>query len=100
MVQSSPLSTNWQSKILEFISHLFTVSSIGRDMFLFQARLQNSEKRLLASTRVSVCLSVLMKQIGAHWTEYHQNLYLRIFLKSVKEVQVSLKRIKNYRYFT
>ena len=50
-------------------------------MYPFQARLQNSEKRLLASTRVSVCLSVLVEQLGSHWTEYHQTLYFSVFKK-------------------
>jgi hypothetical protein len=37
----------------------------------FEARSQNSEKRLLASSRLSVRSSVRMEQLGSHWTDFH-----------------------------
>jgi hypothetical protein len=39
-----------------------------------------------------------MQQLGLHWA--HEILYLTIFRKSVKEIQVSLKSDKNNGYFT
>jgi hypothetical protein len=40
-----------------------------------------------------VCLSVLpsvhMKQLGSHWTDFHEIWYLSTFQKSVEEFQVS-----------
>ena len=54
---------------------------------IFKAHLQNFEKRLLASSYLvclSVCLSVcatarlsihssvLMEQLGSHWTDFHE----------------------------
>jgi len=53
----------------------------------FWARPQYCEKRLLASS----CLSVHMEQLGSHRTDYREILYLRIYRKSVEKIQVSLK---------
>ena len=36
-----------------------------------------------------------MKQLGSHWTDFHEISYLIIFRKSVEEIQVSLKSDKN-----
>jgi len=36
------------------------------------ARLQNCEKRLLASSCLSVCPSIRMEQRGFHWTDVHE----------------------------
>jgi hypothetical protein len=41
-----------------------------------------------------------MEQLGSHWTDFHEIWYLRIFSKICREMQVSLKSIKNNRYFT
>ena len=41
-----------------------------------------------------------MEQLGSHWTDFNEIWYLRIFRKSVKKIQVSLKSDKNNRYFT
>jgi len=60
------------------------------------AFVKNGEKRLLASS----CLSVRMEQLGAHWTDFHEIWYLSIFRKSVEKIQVSLKSDKNNGYFT
>jgi hypothetical protein len=46
---------------------------------------QFCEKRLLASSCLSVCrLSVRMEQLGSHWTNFHDMLYLSIFPNSVE----------------
>jgi hypothetical protein len=39
-----------------------------------------------------------MEQLAAHWTDFHEVLYLHITLKSVQKVEVSLKSDKNNRY--
>ena len=57
---------------------------------------QNCEKRLLASS----CLSVRIEQLGPHWTDSYRIRYIIIFPKSVRKVQVSLKSDKNNGYFT
>ena len=49
---------------------------------------------------MAVHLSVRMEQLGSHWTDFHEILYLRIFRKSVEKIQVSLKSDKNKGYFT
>ena len=41
-----------------------------------------------------------MEQFGFHWTDFHEILFLSIFRKSVKKIQVSLKADKNNGYFT
>jgi hypothetical protein len=49
---------------------------------------------------MSVHPSVLMEQLGSHWKDFHEILYLRIFRKSVEKIQVSIKSHKNSLYFT
>jgi len=41
-----------------------------------------------------------MEQLGSHWTDFHEIWYLRIFRKSVKKIQFSLKSDENNGYFT
>ena len=62
----------------------------------FWARSQKCETRLAASS----CLSVHVKQLGFHRTDFHEVWYLSIFCKSAKKIRVSLKSDKNNRYFT
>jgi len=42
------------------------------------------------SFAMSVRPSVRMEQLGFHWTDFHVIRYLRIFRKSVEEIQGSL----------
>ena len=41
-----------------------------------------------------------MEELGSHWTDFDKILYLRLFRKSVENIQVSLKSDKNNGYFT
>jgi len=41
-----------------------------------------------------------MKQLGSHWTDFHEIWYFVIFLKSDAKIQVSLKSDKNNGHFT
>ena len=67
----------------------------------FQERSQNYEKQLLVChVCLSVCLSVHVKQLDSHWTDFHDIWYLSIFRKFVDKFQVSLKSDKNKGYFT
>jgi hypothetical protein len=38
----------------------------------FEARSQNCEKRLRASSYLSVGLSACIEQLGSHWTDFHE----------------------------
>jgi hypothetical protein len=49
---------------------------------------------------ISVCLSLLKKQLGSQWTDFYEIWCFCIFRKSVAEVQVTLKCDKNNGYFT
>jgi hypothetical protein len=40
---------------------------------------------------MSVSLSVRMKQLGSHWTDFYDILRFSVFLKSDEKIQVSLK---------
>jgi hypothetical protein len=40
-----------------------------------------------------------MEQLGSHYTDLYEIRYLRIFRKSVKEIQFLLKSDKNNWYF-
>ena len=46
------------------------------------------------------CLCVSMEHSGSHWTDFHEILYLSIFLKSVEKIQILLKSDKNNGYFS
>ena len=45
-------------------------------------------RKTTVSSVVFVCPSVLMKQFGARWMDFHEILYLKIFPKSVEKIQV------------
>ena len=47
-----------------------------------------------------VCLSVRIELLGTHWTDFHKNLYLRIFRKSIEKIKVSLNSEINKGYLT
>ena len=47
----------------------------------------------------NVCLSV-HTELGSHWTDFHEILYLTVFRKSVGNIQGSLKSDKNKGHFT
>jgi hypothetical protein len=49
---------------------------------------------------MSVRLFVRMEQLGSHWTDLYEILYLSICEKSIEKIQVSLKSDKNNRHFT
>ena len=57
-------------------------------------------RHICSSARLSVCLSLCMEQLGSHWADFPEILYLRIFRKSVMNIQVSLKSEKTKGYFT
>jgi len=69
-------------------------------MLQFLARSQECETQLLASSCLSVRPSVSMQQLVSHRTDFHEIWYLRVFRKSVKKIQVSLKSDKNNGHFT
>jgi hypothetical protein len=48
----------------------------------------------------SFVMSVPMQQLGSHWTNFHEILYVGIFGKSVEKMQVSLRLDKNIGYST
>jgi hypothetical protein len=45
----------------------------------------------------SVCLPVSMGQLGFHWTDFHEILYWRGFVKSVYTIQVLFKLLQEWR---
>ena len=57
---------------------------------------QNFGKLLLASSRPSV----LTEHFVSHWTDFREIWYWSTSLKTVKEIQVSLKSDRNKGYFT
>jgi hypothetical protein len=78
-------------------SNLYTVfGRIHRRILVAFAKL----RRATISFVMSVCPSVRMEQLDAHWTYFHKIWYLSFFRKSVKKIQVSLESNKNYGYFT
>ena len=67
----------------------------------FYDRSQKHEKRLLASSCLSVRLTVRMEQLGTHWMDFHEILCLCSFLKSVEKKYLVLLKSENITgYFT
>jgi hypothetical protein len=54
----------------------------------------------LRKTTIRFVVSVRTEQLGSHWTDLHEILYLGIFRKSLEKIQVLLKSDKNKEYFT
>ena len=69
-------------------------------LVLFRRVSKIFEKRLLASSCLSVCPSVHMEQLCYHWKDFHEILYFTIFQKPVEKIQFSSKSDKTNRYFT
>ena len=57
-----------------------------------------AKMRLLASS--CVCPSVRIEQVGLHWTDLQEILYLSIFRKFVEKIQVLLRSNRNNEQFT
>jgi hypothetical protein len=55
--------------------------------------------KVAVSFVVPVRLSVRVEQLGSHWKDLHEILYMSIFRKSGKKNIVSLKSDENNRYF-
>ena len=74
---------------------LYRISNaVRREHFRRVRKIAKSDYKLCR-----VCLSILM-ELGFHWTDFHETLYLSIFRKSVDKVEVWLKSDKNNGYFT
>jgi hypothetical protein len=76
------------------------VRTVRFDKKFFIKRIsQNFEKRLLASSCLSVRLTPrpsAWNNWAPHWTDFHEIWHLSIFRKSVQETQVSLKSDNQY----
>ena len=48
----------------------------------------------------TVCQTARMEELGSHWVDFHEILYLHVFRKSAQKIQISLKADKNNEYFT
>jgi hypothetical protein len=57
-------------------------------------------QKVTISFVMSVCQSVVMEQLGSHWTNFQLIWYLSIFWKSVEKIHISLTSDKNDRHFT
>ena len=62
-------------------------------------RVRKIAKRLVASSCLSVRLSVRMVQLGSHSTDFHEILYPSVFRKTIDKIQVSLHSDENNGYF-
>ena len=47
----------------------------------------------LRKVATSFIISVGMEQLGCHWLDYYEILYLRIFRKRVEKIRVSLESV-------
>ena len=57
-------------------------------------------RKAIISFVMSVRLSGRTEQLGSQWKDFHEIWYLRVFRKSVAQIQVLLKSDKNNGYFT
>jgi len=82
---------------VQTFDHLHT-NPAGNE-FHSEALPQNCKKQLFSFV-VYVRLSVRVKQLEFHWTNFCEILYLSIFWKSLEKIQVSWKSPKRNRQFT
>ena len=67
-----------------------------RIFMIFRRFSQNCEKRLLASSCLSVRPFFRMEELSSHWTDFHEIRCLSIYVeKSVERIQVWLKSDNN-----
>jgi hypothetical protein len=64
------------------------------------AKLRKATISFIMSVHPSVRLSVLMEQLGSHWTDFHEIQYLSIFCFFVEVRHFTLESNKNNAYFT
>jgi hypothetical protein len=64
------------------------------------AKLRKATISFIMTACLSTRPSFRMKQLGAHWTDFHEFLYLNISRKSAEEIQTSLISDKNNGCFT
>ena len=80
---------------------LITGGDLRLSTFLFQACSGNCEKRIFASSCLSIYQSAWYNSAPLpHWTDFYEILYLSIFRKSVEKIQILLNSDKNNGYFT
>jgi hypothetical protein len=55
----------------------------------------------MAKSNMSFAMSICMEQLGSHWTDFDEILYLSTFRNAVQKIQVALKsdKIKSYSAF-
>ena len=70
---------------------------LGRTFFLGAVE---ELRKATISFVMSLRLSVHMEQLGSHWTDFDETLYLNCFQKRVEKTQVSSKSDKINGYFT
>jgi hypothetical protein len=64
------------------------------------AKLRKMTTSFVMSVRPSVRLSISMKQLDSHWTDFDDILYLDFFRKCIEKIQAVLKSDKCNVYFT
>ena len=84
---------NFYIPLTENIYLFFTVLETNRHYFavslaVLYARSGLYEKRLLASSCLSVCVSFPLGKLGSHLTDIREIWYLNIFLKYVEKIKV------------
>jgi hypothetical protein len=77
-----------------------TISVLDLAIVLLGAFALSHVKRLLASSCLSVRLTVRMHQLDSRWTDIRQIWYSKLLRKSVQTLQIWLKPDKNIGHFT
>jgi len=80
------LTTECQVITIQYVSNYFLVTSA------------NCEIQLLASSRLSICPSFCMEQLGSHWTDVHKNLVFEYFSKIRPKNSSFIKIGQKYNY--
>jgi hypothetical protein len=61
------------------------------------AKLRKATISFAKSVRPSILSPICMEQLVSQWTDFREIWYLRIFIKSIKKIQASLKSDRNKR---
>jgi hypothetical protein len=74
--------SHFSLEIITYVNSLSTFTFLGAF-----AKLRKGTISFVMSVRQSV----RMEQLGSHYTDFHEILYLNVLRKSVEKIQVSLK---------
>jgi len=87
------------SHFMERETGLWVMVDIANDSWVLITSFLGAFREIAKSVHFTFVMLFHVEQLGFYWTTFREILYLGIFRKPVKKLQVSLKSDNNNRYF-